>query len=160
MEVSIRNAVKSDAEDFIRLVVSLAKFEKLDPPTSLAKRRLVRDIFIKRKLNLFLAHIDGVAAGYALYFFTYSSFLARPSLFLEDLFVLEKFRKLGVGRKLFVKCIEEAKEKGCGRMEWAVLTWNKNAINFYEKMGARRLKEWYYYRLDEKGIDRSLNHLH
>ena len=156
LEAFIRKARRSDSADFIRLVVSLAKFERLAPPTNPAKRRLVLDAFRKKRLNLFLAFVDGNAVGYALYFFTYSSFLARPSLFLEDLFVLEHFRGSGIGKKLFVKCIEEAKKQDCGRMEWCVLTWNKRAIDFYEKMGARRLKEWYYYRLDSKGMEKNL----
>ncbi len=154
MEASIRKARRGDSADFIKLVVSLARFERLAPPTSSAKQRLIRDAFRKKRLNLFLAFVDGNAVGYALYFFTYSSFLARPSLFLEDLFVLEHFRGLGIGKKLFLKCIEEAKKQDCGRMEWCVLTWNKRAIDFYEKMGARRLKEWYYYRLDDNRLRR------
>ncbi len=70
--------------------------------------------------------------------------------------MLEQFRGVGIGKKLFVKCIEEAKRQDCGRMEWSVLTWNRKAIDFYEKMGARRLKEWHYYRLDRKGISKAL----
>ncbi len=156
MKVSIRKAKRSDSRDFVKLVVALAKFEHLAPPTSSAKRRLILDTFQKKRLNLFLAFVDGRAVGYALYFFTYSSFLALPSLYLEDLFVLEQFRGVGIGKKLFVKCIEEAKRQDCGRMEWSVLTWNRKAIDFYEKMGARRLKEWHYYRLDRKGISKAL----
>ncbi len=156
MKVSIRKAKRSDSRDFVKLVVALAIFEHLAPQTSSAKRRLILDTFQKKRLNLFLAFVDGRAVGYALYFFTYSSFLALPSLYLEDLFVLEQFRGVGIGKKLFVKCIEEAKRQDCGRMEWSVLTWNRKAIDFYEKMGARRLKEWHYYRLDRKGISKAL----
>lgn len=90
--------------------------------------------------------------GYALYFFTYSSFLARPSLYLEDLFVLEEHRSLGVGLALFQRCAAEAVASGCGRMEWAVLTWNVKAQRFYEGLGARRLSDWQVYRLDESGL--------
>jgi len=119
-----------------------------------------QDIFGKKKrLNLFLA-FEGATnrkpVGYALYYFTYSSFLARPTLFLEDLFVDQRFRGKGGGRKLFLACVKEAKAKNCGRMEWAVLTWNKNAIDFYERAGARRLSEWYYYRMDSETIEKSL----
>lgn len=156
MNVSIRKAKKSDSRDFIKLVLALAKFESLKPPTSEGRRRLVRDIFEKRKLSLNLAFVEGNAVGYALYFFTYSSFLARPTLYLEDIFVLEEYRGKRMGLKLFRSCVREAKKNGCGRMEWNVLTWNSNAIRFYEKLGANRLKEWYYYRLDEKGIRENL----
>lgn len=92
--------------------------------------------------------------GYALYFYSYSSFLARPTLYIEDIFVLEKFRHSGIGLALLKKCAELAARRGCGRMEWSVLTWNKGAIDFYEKLGARRLEEWQTFRLDAKGIAR------
>lgn len=156
MNISVRKAKKSDSYGFIELVLALAKFESLSPPTSEGRRRLVRDIFDKRKLSLYLAFVEGKAVGYALYFFTYSSFLARPTLYLEDIFVLEEYRGKRIGLKLFRSCAREAKQNGCGRMEWNVLTWNSNAIRFYEKLGARRLKEWHYYRLDEKGIRENL----
>ncbi|MGI0083505.1 MAG: GNAT family N-acetyltransferase [Nitrososphaerales archaeon] len=153
MKVSIRRARKSDSRSFIDLVISLAKFEHLASPTSSGKRRLVQDTFEKKRLRLFLSFVDKKPVGYTLYFFTYSSFLARPTLYLEDLFVLEQFRGMGVGTKLFERCAEEARKLDCGRMEWSVLTWNQKAIGFYEKIGAKRLKEWHYYRLDRKGIE-------
>ena len=107
-------------------------------------------------MNSFVA-VDGISGklvGYALYFYTYSSFLARKTLYLEDIFVLESHRGKGIGRDLFVRCVNEAKKNDCGRMEWAVLTWNKNAIEFYEKLGAKRMDEWYTYRLTKDSIDR------
>jgi GNAT superfamily N-acetyltransferase len=149
----IRRASKKDAPDFLKLLVALANFEHLDPPNAEARKRIIRDVF-QKKLNLLLAISDGKAVGYALYFYTYSSFLAKPTLYLEDIFVLEKNRHDGIGSKLFLRCVREAHNRRCGRMEWAVLTWNKRAINFYEKMGARHLKEWYVYRLDAKGLDK------
>lgn len=150
--VLIRQATEADFPDFVGLVTALARFEHLEPPTEAAKRRLLRDIFKKRRANLMLALDHGRAVGYALYFFTYSSFLARPTLYLEDLFVLEAYRGRGTGKRLFLRCVREAKREGCGRMEWAVLTWNSNAIRFYENARARRLDEWCYYRLDKKAI--------
>ena len=149
----VRRARQTDSPSFLALVTALANYEHLTPPTLAAKRRLVQDTFEKKKLNLFLAFVDGKAVGYALYYFTYSSFLARPTLYLEDLFVLEEHRGKGIGKKLFLRCVAETKKRECGRMEWSVLTWNKNAIRFYEKVGARRLTEWYYYRLDRKSLD-------
>ncbi len=136
-------------------MLSLAEFEKLDPPSPAGQRRLVQDVFRKKRIRLFVAAEGEKLVGYALYFFTYSSFLARPSLYLEDLFVLEEYRKSGVGMALFQRCVREAVSKGCGRMEWAVLTWNEKAINFYEKLGAKRLSDWYVYRLDESALRRT-----
>lgn len=129
------------------MLLALAEFEHLEPPSADGQRRIVVDIFEKRRLNLFVASERGKLVGYALYFYTYSSFLARPTLYLEDLFVLEEHRKKGLGFALFLKCIDEAVKHDCGRMEWAVLGWNKKAIGFYDRLGARRLDEWRFYRL-------------
>jgi GNAT superfamily N-acetyltransferase len=153
-KITIRKATPRDSRAFTKLVVALANFERLSPPTESAKRRLLRDTFKTKRLNLLLAFSDNMAAGYALYFFTYSSFLARPTLYLEDIFVLESHRGLGIGSKLFDSLVKEAYRFGCGRMEWAVLTWNTNAIKFYEKLGAKRQREWYYYRLGGKDLHR------
>ena len=154
MEVRIRNARRTDSEQFIRLVQALAKFENLDPPSLEGRKRLLEDIFTRKRINLLVASDGRKLVGYALYFFNYSSFVARPTLYLEDLFVLEGHRKKGIGFGLLRRCIDVALEGGCGRMEWAVLTWNKKAQRFYEKLGARRMSDWYVYRLDEKALAR------
>ncbi|MDH2899419.1 MAG: GNAT family N-acetyltransferase [archaeon] len=153
MTIAIRKARSRDAGAFLLLVRALAKFEKLEPPSPSAARRLIRDTFSKeKKLNLLLAFSDGKPIAYALYFFTYSSFLARPTLYLEDIFVLQEFRRKKIGKRIFLTLVREAKRLGCGRMEWAVLAWNKNAIKFYESVGAKRLNEWHYYRLDQRAL--------
>lgn len=146
---SIRRAVRKDSSQFLDLIVALADFEHLDPPGIDARRRILEDIFSKKWLRTFVA-VDKKSkqlVGYALYYYTYSSFLAKRTFYLEDIFVLEQHRKMGIGWNLFLKCAKEAVKEDCGRMEWAVLTWNKNAIKFYEKQGAKRLSEWHYYRL-------------
>ncbi len=151
-DLLISRATRKDSKAFLKLLVGLANFEHLKPPDIVGRRRIINDVFEKKRASLFIAFWKGVPAGYALYFYTYSSFLAKPTFYLEDIFVLEKFRKLGVGRSLFMTCGEEAARENCGRFEFAVLTWNKNAIKFYEKLGARRLAEWYYYRMAEDTI--------
>lgn len=150
--VVIRRARPRDSSQFISLVVALAKFENLKPPSVEGRKRLREDVFKKKRLNLLVAEYKGKLVGYALYFFTYSSFLAKPTLYLEDLFVLEENRRQGVGFDLFRHCVDEALREGCGRMEWAVLDWNEKAQAFYEKLGARKLSEWYVYRLDETSL--------
>jgi GNAT superfamily N-acetyltransferase len=150
----IRRARRPDAISFFRLIIALAEFEGLEPPDDAAQLRLMRDIFEYKRLGVFLATVDGMAVGYALYFYTYSSFLGRPTLYLEDIFVLGEHRRRGIGRSLFLRCAEEARVKGCGRMEWAVLKWNSGAIGFYEREGAKRLSGWHYYRLDSSQIER------
>jgi GNAT superfamily N-acetyltransferase len=145
--ISVRRATPKDGPAFLELLVELARFEHLEPPNVEAKSRIVQDIFKKKRARLFVASSGKKYVGYALYFYTYSSFLAAPTLYLEDIFILEKFRRQGIGLALFIRCVREAVKEGCGRMEWSVLTWNKNAIEFYDKLGARRLDEWYAYRL-------------
>ena len=113
---------------------------------------MLRDVFDRRTIHLFVAESKNRLVGYALYFFTYSSFLAKPTLYLEDLFVLEEERGEGIGRALFLTCANEAVKLGCGRMEWSVLNWNSGAIRFYENLGAKKLGEWSVFRLDEKAL--------
>ncbi len=150
----VRSARKTDARQFIGLVLALARFEHLDPPPEAGRKRLVEDVFEKRRVRLLVAAKGKELVGYALYFYSYSSFVAKPTLYLEDLFVLEEYRRLGVGFSLFRRCVDIALAEGCGRMEWAVLTWNEKAIRFYEKLGAKRMSDWHAYRLDEAALDR------
>jgi GNAT superfamily N-acetyltransferase len=146
--VTIRPARPEDAEVFLSLVDALADYEKLGRPEPAARERLVRDGFGETKRYWpYLAELDGRPVGYAMIFFTYSSFLARPTLYLEDVFVVPEARGSGVGRAFFRFLAEEAVRNDCGRMEWVVLDWNRPAIDFYERMGARRMSEWYTYRL-------------
>ncbi|MDG7011104.1 MAG: GNAT family N-acetyltransferase [Nitrososphaerota archaeon] len=153
-DFAIRKGKPADSRQFIGLLLALARFERLKPPSLEGRKRILEDVFAKKKVNLFVAEKGGKLVGYALYFYSYSSFLAKPTLYLEDLFVLGEQRKGGVGSALFRRCVEEAVKTGCGRMEWSVLAWNKKALEFYEKLGARRLSEWYVYRLDEKALSK------
>ncbi len=151
-EIRIRKGKKGDSEQFIRLLFELAKFERLDPPSPAGRKRLLEDLFKRRRINLFVAADGKRLVGYALYYYTYSSFLARPTLYLEDLYVLDEVRGGGAGFALFRRCVEEAMKEGCGRMEWSVLTWNRKALDFYERLGARRMSDWYVYRLDQAAL--------
>ena len=143
--MTIRPFKKSDARDLVSLVRALARYEKLKPLTASAARRLVSDI--GRRIRVLMAVEDGKAVGYAIYLFTYSSFLARPTLYLEDIFVLPDQRRSGIGGRFFKALLQEAKREGCGRMEWVVLDWNAPAHRFYRKLGARPLDNWITYRM-------------
>ena len=137
-------------DDFLGLISKLTKYVKLAPPDEEAKRRLRRDCLSdKQKYKAFIGKIGDKSVSYVIFFFTYSSFLALPTLFLEDIFVLEQYRRKGVGQKMFDFLKETAKREGCGRMEFTVLKWNKSAQDFYEKNKAKRL-EWYFYRLEKE----------
>jgi GNAT superfamily N-acetyltransferase len=151
MDLSIKPLTKKFSREFLSLIDALADFEKLKRPSRTARARLLRDAFGRNKrFDAFLAFVDGKAVGYAIIFETYSSFLALPTLYLEDIFILPDYRKLGIGKKLFLRCLAEADRRGCGRMEWVVLDWNLNAIRFYDKLGAQQLKTWLPYRIERK----------
>ena len=152
----IRPATAADSDDIIRLVIGLAEFERLPPPDAAARARLLRDAFGPQpRFEILLADVDGRPAGYAFFFETYSTFLARPTLYLEDLFVLPEQRGRGLGYALFQACAREALRRECGRMDWAVLEWNTGAIQFYERLGARRLADWQLFRLEGAALEAS-----
>ena len=144
--MKIRRYRKEDREGLLALVKALAKFEKLTGPSPAACRRLTGDI--GRRIEVLIADVDGCAVGYAIYLFTYSSFLARPTLYIEDVFILPEYRRCGIGGKMYRHLRQEARRKKCGRMEWMVLDWNTRAHEFYRKLGAKRLKEWLPYRVE------------
>ncbi len=147
--VTIRQMLPEDGLAFVGLIDALADYENLDRPDADAKARLLVDAFSERpRFEVRLAEVDGVVAGYAFFFMTYSSFLAKPLLYLEDIFVLTEHRGVGAGKALFDACVTEARTRGCGRMEWRVLTWNEPAIAFYRRRGAQNLEEWHTFRLD------------
>jgi GNAT superfamily N-acetyltransferase len=147
--VVVRPAAAGDGAVLLDLVDGLADYEKLPRPTPDARDRLLADGFGgSPRFRVLLAFVDGRPAGYALCFDTYSSFLARPTLYLEDLFVLPDARGRGAGGALFRAVAADAVARGCGRMEWAVLRWNRLAIDFYDGLGARPLDEWQTYRLE------------
>ncbi|MQA91844.1 MAG: GNAT family N-acetyltransferase [Gemmatimonas sp.] len=156
--VTIREATIEDAPVFLDLVDALADYEVLDRPSAEARERLVRDGFGNEpRFRAYLAEREGQCIGYAIVLLTYSSFLALPTLFLEDLFVLPEARRGGVGAAFFRFLAKEALRLGCGRMEWMVLDWNQLAIDFYETLGARRLSDWYPYRLTAQELGRIAN---
>ncbi|MEO8210919.1 MAG: GNAT family N-acetyltransferase [bacterium] len=148
-KIKIRNARKQDSKLILNLINELADFEKLLAPDKSACRRLIKDAFTNNPLfRILLAEVDSVIAGYAFYFYTYSSFKAKKTLYLEDIFISEIFRSKGIGKLFFNELIKIAKKNKCGAMEWIVLDWNENAIKFYDKLGANEKKEWKIYRLD------------
>jgi len=144
----IRPAERADVPLVAGLIRQLARFEKLEHEVVLTEELLDAGLFGARPYaEAVMAEQDGEAIGFALFFHTFSTFLARPGLYLEDLFVLPDHRGHGVGRALLAHLAQLALERGCGRLEWAVLNWNQEAIRFYERLGARPNSEWTVYRL-------------
>lgn len=156
---TVRKATPADAESILTLVDALADYEKLARPDANAKRRLITDMFSERpRINAFLGEYEQQPVGYAFVFETYSSFLALPTLYLEDLFVLPEYRSKKIGYALFTAMVEEAHRRGCGRMEWTVLDWNQLAIDFYKRLGATHMSDWQLYRLLRSDMEKILNH--
>jgi GNAT superfamily N-acetyltransferase len=149
-ELAVERVDEDNFDEFLYLVEKLAEYERLDPPDEGAKARLKADgLSDNPRYEAYLGRIDGQAVSYAIFFMTYSSFLALPTLYLEDIFVLEEFRRRDIGQKLFEFCVHEARDRGCGRIEWMVLDWNEPAIKFYEKNGAKAL-DWTFFRMTEE----------
>ena len=157
---TIRRAQLADAPGLLRLIIALAEFEKLPPPDAEAQERLIRDGFgAQPRFECWLSFLadSPEPVAYALLFDSYSSFLARPTLYLEDIFVLPQFRRRGIGGSLLRHCIQLAQERGCGRMEWTCLDWNTHAQATYQQLGARRMSEWYLYRLTRENMAQALS---
>ena len=148
MSVTVRALTPADVPALLDLIDGLADYERLTPPDAEARQRLANDAFSDPpRFYTLLAEVDGAAVGYAIYFFTYSTFQARPMLYLEDIFVLPDRRGGGAGLALFRACARAAVDYGCARMNWQVLTWNEPSIKFYERLGALQLDDWYSFRL-------------
>lgn len=156
VRVHVRPPTPADVPRFLELVDALADYEKLPRPDPAARERLAADALTQPpRFELLLAELalphtwqEREIVGYAVFFLTYSTFLARPTLYLEDLFVRPEARGRGAGVALFRACAAEAVRRGCGRMEWTVLDWNTPAIEFYRAKGARHLADWLPFRLD------------
>jgi GNAT superfamily N-acetyltransferase len=140
---TIREARRDDAPAIVALVRALAEFESLPGPTDEAAARFVEHCFgPARHVEGLVVEEDGALVAYALYLTTYSTFLMKPTLFLEDLFVHPRVRRRGIGSALMERLRALAAERGCGRFEWMVLDWNAGAQALYAKVGAKQLHEW------------------
>jgi len=152
---AIARATPADAATILELIRGLAEYERLVHQVEATVGRIRRHGFGReRYFEALICRRDGRAVGFALYFFTYSTFLAQPSLYLEDLFVLPDERGSGAGRALLSALAKIAVKRGCGRMEWAVLDWNRPAIRFYERLGAKLRREWILTRLTGAALAR------
>lgn len=143
----LRPARETDVAAIHGLIVELAEFERLHEQVCGTPADLARHLFGEpRYAHALLAECDGAAAGFALYFFSYSTFLCRPGLYLEDLYVRAACRGRGIGQALLRAVEQCALARGCGRLEWAVLDWNQRAIGLYERFGAHARGGWTVYR--------------
>jgi GNAT superfamily N-acetyltransferase len=147
----IRKAEPRDGPAVLELVRALADFEHLPGPDDHAAQRIIDHGFGAHPcFEAILAEVERELAGFALYFFTYSTFAARPSLYLEDLFVRPEHRRQGIGSQLLHHLAAIAIERDCGRFEWTVLDWNESAQRFYQSLGAKVLPQWRICRIDDR----------
>jgi GNAT superfamily N-acetyltransferase len=151
----IRSANPSDISAIAGLIRALAEYEKLSHEVVLREEDLRQHLFGERRhAEVVLAEDGGQVAGFALFFHNYSTFLAKPGLYLEDLFVLPQYRGKGHGKALLSHLAKLAVERGCGRFEWAVLDWNTPAIEFYKSFGAAPMHDWTVFRVTGEAMKR------
>ncbi len=153
MSVQLRFARTSDVPMIAELIRGLARFEKLESEVRMTEDLLAKNLFGSRPYAETLLAEDGPeVVGFALFFHNFSTFLAQPGVYLEDLFVVPEQRGRGIGRALLERLAQIAIERGCGRLEWAVLDWNREAIGFYERLGATPNSDWTVYRLTGESL--------
>jgi GNAT superfamily N-acetyltransferase len=146
--LSLRAAEPADVPVILEFIRELAKYERLSHEVVADEARLGAALFGRRPAaEVVVAEVSGQAVGFALFFVTFSTFLGRPGLYLEDLYVKRAFRGRGIGKALLTHLARLAVDRDYGRVEWAVLDWNSPAIEFYERMQAEPLSEWTVYRL-------------
>jgi GNAT superfamily N-acetyltransferase len=157
-DIQIQSATEADVPLILKLIKALAEYERLGQEVA-ATEDMIRESFFgpAPHAKAVIARIGGDAVGFAIWFSTYSTFLSKPGIYLEDLFVLPDWRGKGVGRALLRHLARIAVEQGCGRIEWSVLDWNETAIRFYRNIGARAMNEWTVYRLTGDAIARVAN---
>jgi GNAT superfamily N-acetyltransferase len=157
MSLHIRPATPVDIPLILRLIRGLAEYERLQDEVEATEEKLHAAFFPndqKPWAECRLAFLDGAAAGIAIFYSNFSTFLAQPGLYLEDLFVVPELRGRGVGKALLLEVAQLANARNCGRMEWTVLDWNAPAIAFYDSIGAQRLREWQICRLSGAALER------
>ena len=149
----LRTATEHDVPLIVRFIRELAEYERL-AHECVATEETVRETLFgeSRYAEVLVAEEDDQPAGFALFFHNYSTFLARPGIYLEDLYVRPEMRGRGIGKALLVRLAQIAEERNCGRLEWAVLNWNEDAIRFYRSLGATPQNEWTVYRVTGEAL--------
>lgn len=153
--VSLRPAASADIPQILAFIQGLAEYEKLSHACLATEDSLRQTLFGPRPYaEVIIADCEGEPAGFALFFHNYSTFRARPGIYLEDLYVLPARRGRGIGKALLKELARLAVERGCARLEWSVLDWNEPAIRFYESLGAEPQAEWTIYRVTDDALTR------
>ena len=146
--IEIRQATEKDVDIIFNFINELAIYEKFENEVIATKELILETLFKNNKADVLIANYYGKPVGMALYFYTYSTFLGKIGIYLEDLYVKEKYRGKGIGKLLINNLAKICLDNGYGRLEWSVLDWNKPSIDFYESLGAKPQTEWIKYRLE------------
>lgn len=154
MAFIIRKAEAKDIATIFDLIKKLAVYEKLENDVITSEKELCENIFNKNFAKVLIAEEDEKPVGFALYFYNFSTFVGKPGIYLEDLFVEPEFRGKGYGKALLIELSKIAEAENCGRFEWSVLDWNTPSIEFYKSLGAKPMDEWTVFRLDKEGISK------
>ncbi|KMQ70996.1 GNAT family N-acetyltransferase [Chryseobacterium koreense] len=148
----IRKATEQDIPTIFDLIKKLAVYEKLENEVVTSEEELKKNVFDNGFAKVLIGEEDGNPVGFALYFYNFSTFVGKPGIYLEDLFVEPDRRGKGYGKKLLIELAKIAETENCGRFEWSVLDWNTPSIEFYKSLGAKPMDEWTVFRLDKQGI--------
>ena len=154
-DFQIRAATENDAAVILALIKDLAEYEKLSHEVAATEDDIRQSLFGDRPVaEALIGELEGVPISFALFFYNFSTFLGKPGIYLEDLYVKPDYRGNGFGRKMLAHIAGLAKERNCGRFEWSVLDWNAPAIRTYDRLNARPMKEWILYRLTGDALDK------
>ena len=143
----IRIADENDTGTILNFIKELAEYEKMSDEVNATEEHLTKNLFEKKYAEVIIAELDSFPVGFALFFHNFSTFLGKPGIYLEDLYVKEEYRGRGFGKKLLAHLAKLTVERDCGRLEWSVLDWNKPAIDFYLSLGAVPMDDWTAFRL-------------
>jgi len=156
---SVRPAIPEDIDDLLRLIRGIAEYENLTHQLEATPERLRQSLFGEKPVaRALVANLDKVGTvAYAIFFYNFSTFLAKPGIHLEDLYVSPQYRGQGIGKALFKQVARIAHQEGCGRMEWMALDWNTPALDFYKAQGADCLKEWRLHRFLRPDLEKLID---
>lgn len=153
-EITIEKAKREEADKILYFVKELARYERMRKYVKASVEDIEKNIFDDNRAEVVFVKREGEAIGFAVYFYSFSTFLAKPTLHLEDFFISDKDRGKGIGKKVLKYLAKTALENDCLRFEWTCLEWNKPSIRFYENLGAKPLRGWIPFRMDGKELEK------
>lgn len=153
-DLALRIATACDTALILEFIKELAHYEKMSDQVVATEELLHDTLFMQKKAEVLIGEYQGKPVAFALFFHNFSTFLGRPGIYLEDLYVKEEYRGMGFGKKILKALAKLATERGCGRLEWSCLNWNTPSIGFYKSLGSIPMDEWTVYRLQGEALDR------